>query len=79
MSTSSSPAVVSKPTGAATYDLVPYPSASFPQSHPNRLAGLAKVFGVDSPLPSKARVLEFTLADGRRVTVPRANIELIET
>ncbi|MCE2880832.1 MAG: hypothetical protein LW636_00540 [Planctomycetaceae bacterium] len=28
---------------------------------------------------SKARVLEVTLGDGRRVTVPRANIELIET
>jgi len=28
---------------------------------------------------SKARVLEVTLADGRRVTVPRANVELIET
>ena len=27
---------------------------------------------------SKARVLEVALADGRRVTVPRANIELIE-
>jgi methyltransferase-like protein/SAM-dependent methyltransferase len=64
MSTSSSPAVVSKPTGAATYDLVPDPSASVPQSHPNRLAGLAKVFGVDAPLPSKARVLELGCADG---------------
>ena len=28
---------------------------------------------------SKARVLEVALADGRRVTVPRANVELIET
>ena len=28
---------------------------------------------------SKARVLEVSLSDGRRVTVPRANIELIET
>jgi biotin carboxyl carrier protein len=28
---------------------------------------------------SKARVLEVSLGDGRRVTVPRANIELIET
>ncbi|MEY4118221.1 MAG: hypothetical protein RLZZ116_1549 [Planctomycetota bacterium] len=28
---------------------------------------------------SKARVLEVVLADGRRVTVPRANVELIET
>lgn len=56
--------VAAKPTGAATYDLVPYPSASFPQSHPNRLAGMAKVFGVDAPSPSTARVLELGSADG---------------
>jgi hypothetical protein len=28
---------------------------------------------------SKARVLEVAFSDGRRVTVPRANVELIET
>ena len=27
---------------------------------------------------SKARVLEVATADGRRITVPRANVELIE-
>lgn len=61
------PSAAAKPTGAATYDLVPYPSASFPQAHPNRLAGLAKVFGVDAPLPSKARVLELGCADGANI------------
>lgn len=66
MSSSASPAT-SKPTGAATYDLVPYPAASFPQTHPNRLAGIAKVFGIDSPLPSKARVLELGCADGANI------------
>ena len=66
MSSSASPAT-SKPTGAATYDLVPYPAASFPQTHPNRLAGIAKVFGIDSPLPSKARVLELGCADGGNI------------
>jgi methyltransferase-like protein/cyclopropane fatty-acyl-phospholipid synthase-like methyltransferase len=66
-STTSAPAAPSaaaRATGAATYDLIPYPAASFPQTHPNRLAGLAKVFGVDSPLPSSARVLELGCADG---------------
>jgi len=63
MSSSPTPAT-SQPTGAATYDLIPYPAASFPQTHPNRLAGMAKLFGVDSPLPSAARVLELGCADG---------------
>lgn len=62
--TSSAQSSRSRPTGAATYDLVPYPSVSFPQSHPNRLAGVAKIFGVDAPLPSKARVLELGCSDG---------------
>jgi methyltransferase-like protein/cyclopropane fatty-acyl-phospholipid synthase-like methyltransferase len=61
---SSTPPARSQSTGAATYDSVPYPAASFPQTHPNRLAGIATLFGVDSPLPSAARVLELGCADG---------------
>lgn len=64
---SSAPTAAPQATGAATYDLVPYPAASFPQTHPNRLAGIAKVFGIDSPLPSKARVLELGCADGANI------------
>lgn len=64
---SPAPTAAPQPTGAATYDLVPYPAASFPQTHPNRLGGIAKVFGIDSPLPSKARVLELGCADGANI------------
>ena len=61
---SSTPPANSPHSGAAAYDVVPYPAASFPQTHPNRLAGLAQIFGIDSPLPSSARVLELGCADG---------------
>jgi methyltransferase-like protein len=67
MSSPSVPNATAQPTGAATYDSIPYPAASFPQTHPNRLAGIAKVFGIDSPLPSKARVLELGCADGANI------------
>jgi methyltransferase-like protein/SAM-dependent methyltransferase len=46
------------------YDLVPYPSASFPQSHPLRLAAMGRLMGLKAPAPSTARVLELGCADG---------------
>src|SRR4051812_17048024 len=46
------------------YDEVPYPSNSFPQSHPNRVAAMAWLFGLAAAQPSKARVLELGCADG---------------
>ncbi len=49
------------------YDLVPYPSSSFPQSHPNRLAAMAKLFGLNPAAPSSARVLELGCADGANI------------
>ena len=47
-----------------SYDEFPYPSASFPQSHPSRLAAMACLFGVEVTPPSKARILELGCADG---------------
>lgn len=49
---------------ATSYDETPYPSASFPQSHPNRLAAMARLFGLTPASPAKARVLELGCADG---------------
>lgn len=46
------------------YDKAPYPSAAFPQTHPNRLAAMARLFGVAAPSPKTARVLELGCADG---------------
>ncbi len=40
------------------YDRVAYPTAIFAQSHPERLAILAKLAGLDPPDPSRARILE---------------------
>src|SRR5947208_3188142 len=46
------------------YDDFPYPSVSFPQTHPNRLAAMGRLFGVPTPSPAAARVLELGCADG---------------
>lgn len=49
------------------YDEMPYASASYQQSHPNRLGGMARLFGVEAALPSRARVLELGCADGSNI------------
>lgn len=40
------------------YDAVPYESLSFAQSHPSRMSGMAKLFGLAAPRLATARVLE---------------------
>jgi len=47
-----------------TYDLVPYDSYSFPQSHPDRLATIATLFGLKPPAIKTSRVLELGCASG---------------
>lgn len=54
-----------KPASAgAAYDETPYAAASHPLTHPNRLAAIARLFGVAAAVPSRARVLELGCADG---------------
>ncbi len=48
----------------SSYDDVPYDSHSFPQSHPDQLAVLAKLFGMDPPPVEHCRVLEIGCASG---------------
>jgi SAM-dependent methyltransferase len=48
----------------SAYDEVPYSGRAFPQTHPDHLAVLARLFGI-SPAPAeKCRVLELGSADG---------------
>lgn len=47
-----------------SYDEMPYISLPFPQSHPGRLATLAKLFGLRSPAVESCRVLELGCAGG---------------
>ncbi len=32
-----------------SYDAIPYPTVPFPESHPERLCAVAKLFGLDAP------------------------------
>src|SRR3954468_17474601 len=49
---------------STSYDAIPYPSHPMGQTHPDRLATLATLFGMDPPRPDRCRVLELGCADG---------------
>lgn len=51
-------------SGGTSYDRVPYESLPFAQTHPDRLAALAHLFGLQAPAPERARVLELGCAGG---------------
>jgi len=54
-----------------TYDEVSYPSYPFPQSHPDRLATLATLFGLKPARIDNCRVLEIGCGDGSNL-IPMA-------
>lgn len=58
-----------EPVSPSSYDEVPYPSVPFVQSHPDRLATLARVFGLTPPPAPVAtcRVLELGCAGGENL------------
>ncbi len=49
---------------STSYDTVAYPSATFPQTHPDRLALIARLHGLAAPAIDTARVLEIGGGDG---------------
>jgi SAM-dependent methyltransferase len=49
---------------ASPYDAVLYPTRAFSQTHPDRLATLAALFGIDAPPPAACNVLELGCGDG---------------
>jgi methyltransferase-like protein/SAM-dependent methyltransferase len=51
------------------YDAIPYPSNPFRQSRPERLAAIAKLFGLDAPAPETCRVLELGCSMGGNLLV----------
>jgi tRNA G46 methylase TrmB len=48
----------------SAYDVVPYPSYPFPQTHPDRLATIATLFGMKPAPVEHCRVLELGCASG---------------
>ncbi len=49
------------------YDEVPYHSFSFPESHPDRMATVAHLFGLEAPPLNRCRVLELACASGGNI------------
>jgi methyltransferase-like protein/SAM-dependent methyltransferase len=47
-----------------SYDEVPYHSFPFPETHPDRLSMIARLFGLDPPDVTRCRVLELGCASG---------------
>lgn len=47
-----------------SYDAIPYCVGAFPQTHPDRLATVAKLFGLSPAWPDECRVLELGCASG---------------
>jgi methyltransferase-like protein len=47
-----------------SYDKTPYPSLSYAQSHPDRLATIATILGLQPPALARCRVLELGCAGG---------------
>lgn len=46
------------------YDDIPYPSLVYTDTHPNRLASLATLFGIKPPSVATSRILELGCGDG---------------
>ena len=53
------------------YDTIPYPSLAFLQTHPDRLAVMATLFGMTPPAVERCRVLELACSDGSNL-IPMA-------
>ena len=51
-------------TIAASYDAIPYPNLGYSHTHPDHLATLATLLGLDPASPEKCRVLELGTASG---------------
>src|SRR5436309_15996666 len=51
-----------------SYDQVPYPNDPFPQSHPDRIATVATLFGMKPAPLEKCRVLELGSGRGANIT-----------
>ena len=57
------------PDHQTAYDTIPYPSNPFRQSRPERLAAIAKLFGLDAAPPENCRVLELGCSMGGNLIV----------
>jgi methyltransferase-like protein/trans-aconitate methyltransferase len=51
-------------TNRTSYDAIPYPSLPFPETHPDRLSAVARIFALQAPPVATCRVLELGCSMG---------------
>ena len=61
-----------------SYETMPYPSKFFPQTHPDRLAVMATLFGMTPPEIENCRVLELGCGDGSNLVAQAFNLPSAE-
>jgi SAM-dependent methyltransferase len=52
------------PDAASLYDVIPYPGGAFAQTHPDTLATLGTLFGLEPAPPASCRLLDVGCGDG---------------
>jgi len=57
-----------------SYDAIPYEGTAVEASHPRRLAALGRLFGIPTPSPSTARILEVGAAVGENLNAIAASL-----
>ena len=57
-----------------SYDVMPYPSHPFRQTHPDRLATVGRLFGLQPAEPDDCRVLEIGCASGGNLLPMAVNL-----
>ena len=67
------PTTASSEKSGNTYDEVPYASLPFQQAHPDRMATIAKLFGMNPAPVDKCRILELGSAAGGHIIPLAAN------
>ena len=65
-------AVGRRPVGPTSYDSIPYESFPYAQTHPDRLATVARLFGMRAAPPARCTVLELGCAGGGNL-IPMAS------
>lgn len=58
---------------AEGYEEVPYPGSPYPETHPDRLATIATLLGLDPAPPERCRVLELGCGDAGNL-IPMASL-----
>ena len=60
------------------YDAIPYDSVAFPESHPSRLGGMARLCGFPASIPDQSRILELGCASGGNLVPMAASLPAAE-